>query len=141
MNPTFVVGFFLLVVGGYLRQLCYDTLGRFFTYQLAIFKDHKLITTGPYAVVRHPAYIAFLLADNGLLLVHFGPGSYVWESGTLETPWKAALWGIWALLIIVLQISTVMRIDREDAVMRKEFGREWEEWAKKTPYKLIPYVY
>lgn len=132
----------MLVVGGAtLRKLCYDTLGKYFTFQQAIMKDHKLITTGPYAVVRHPAYTGFLAANTGLLLLHFGPGSYVWESGVLHTSWKAALWGAWASAVFALQVVTMKRVPREDTVMKKEFGQKWDEWAMKTPYKLIPYVY
>lgn len=141
INQSFTVGFLLMVIGGVGRKICYDALGKFFTFQLAIFKDHKIITTGPYAVVRHPAYTAFLMAATGLLLLEFGPGSYVWESGMLQTPWKAVLWGIWAFMVFALQISTVKRVPREEAVMKQEFGREWEVYTKKTPYKLIPYFY
>ena len=135
------MGFLLLTVGGALRKLCYDTLGKFFTYQLAIFKDHKLITSGPYRVVRHPAYIAFIMANTGFLAIMFAPGSYLWESGLLEIPWIAAFWGVFGLMAASLLVVTVRRVPREDAVMRQEFGKEWEQWAKMTPYKLVPYVY
>lgn len=29
----------------------------------------------------------------------------------------------------------------EDDLMRKEFGKKWEEWAKVVRYRLIPGVY
>ena len=32
------------------------------------------------------------------------------------------------------------RAEVEDQVLRKEFGKEWEEWARKVPYKFIPYL-
>jgi len=34
----------------------------------------------------------------------------------------------------------VCRAEVEDQVLRKEFGKEWEEWARKVPYKFIPYL-
>ncbi|RPD60591.1 hypothetical protein L226DRAFT_460934 [Lentinus tigrinus ALCF2SS1-7] len=141
IGRTFIAGFLLLTVGGALRKVCYDTLGKFFTYQLAIFKDHKLITSGPYGVVRHPAYIAFLMANTGFLTILYAPGSYLWESGLLETRWIAAFLGTFGLMAASLLVVTVRRVPREDAVMRKEFGKEWEQWAKRTPYRLIPYLY
>ena len=125
-----------------MRQVCYDTLGKFFTFQLAVFKGHKLVTSGPYSIVRHPSYTAFLIARAGLFVVQIFPGSYVYESGLLAIRWTAvviAIWEVW-ILSIVFEI-VVMRIPREDAVLRKEFGAEWEAWAKKTPFRLIPYVY
>ena len=33
------------------------------------------------------------------------------------------------------------RVNTEDAALREEFGEKWEEWAKRTPYKLVPWVY
>ena len=142
LSPIFLVGFLLLVVGATMRQICYNTLGKFFTFQLAVFKGHKLVTSGPYSLVRHPSYTAFLIARAGLFVVQIFPGSYVFENGLLDTRWTAimiAVWEVW-ILSIIFEI-VVMRIPREDAVLRKEFGAEWDSWAKKTPYRLIPYVY
>ena len=142
LSPTFLLGFLLLLVGGALRHLCYATLGRFFTYQLGLFKGHKLVTWGPYAVVRHPSYTAFVLATAGLIAVLFGPGSYLYESGALrESRWVlagAVLWVLWVLCIVATLIG---RMENEDRVLRKEFRKEWEEWARKTPYRLVPYLY
>lgn len=33
------------------------------------------------------------------------------------------------------------RVESEDAMLKKQFGKEWEKWAEKTRYKLIPFVY
>ena len=54
------------------------------TYELGVLKGHRLVTGGPYAVVRHPAYTAFIVAVAGILCAQLGPGSYVLESGWLE---------------------------------------------------------
>ncbi|PIL28934.1 hypothetical protein GSI_08981 [Ganoderma sinense ZZ0214-1] len=141
-SPTFLLGFVLLCLGGALRQACYTTLGRFFTYQLGVFKDHKLVTWGPYAVVRHPSYAAFAMAAAGLLLVQFGPGSYLYESGALaESGWVAAIAVGWVLWVLSVVVVSVMRVEKEDQVLKKEFEKEWEEWAHKTPYRLVPYLY
>jgi hypothetical protein len=46
-------------------------LGRFFTVDVAIAAGHRLIDTGPYRRIRHPAYTGELLAFLGLgLLFH-----------------------------------------------------------------------
>ena len=41
-----------------------------FTFEMSIRKDHMLITSGPYGVVRHPGYTGFLLVVIGMLLLH-----------------------------------------------------------------------
>ena len=35
----------------------------------------------------------------------------------------------------------VCRAEVEDQILRKEFGNEWEEWARQVPYKFIPYLF
>ncbi|TBU32576.1 hypothetical protein BD311DRAFT_775210 [Dichomitus squalens] len=142
ITPAFVIGFVLLVVGGAVRKICYDTMGKQYTFQLAVLKDHKLVTSGPYAVVRHPGYSSFLSAVLGNIMIQFLPGSYLYESGVLRKPMVAvavAFWTAWVLGTAV--ILGIERVKREDATMKREFGKEWEEWAKVTPYKLIPYVW
>ncbi|KAG1779990.1 hypothetical protein EV702DRAFT_1266900 [Suillus placidus] len=63
-----------VVAGGFLRWWCFCTLGRFFTFKLSVRQEHKLVTTGPYAVrvVRHPSYAGTLLRSMGMLM--FIPG-------------------------------------------------------------------
>ncbi|KAI1790994.1 hypothetical protein LXA43DRAFT_1013980 [Ganoderma leucocontextum] len=122
--------------------MSYDALGRLFTYELAVLEGHRLQTSGPYAIVRHPSYTALLAATVGILVIHFSPGSYLFESGALQAQAGVAVMaGVWGLLVANFSRVTLMRIPREDAVMKREFGKEWDEWAKKTPYKLIPFIY
>ncbi|KAI1784938.1 ICMT-domain-containing protein [Ganoderma leucocontextum] len=141
ISPTFAVGFLLLVLGAAWRKRCYDTLGKFFTFQLALNKEHRLVTTGPYAIVRHPAYTAFIMTDVGCLMTLMLPGSYMYESGMLKAPWVAVCAALWAMVHVAISLTAVKRVPVEDAVMRKEFGSEWDAWARKTPYALIPYIY
>ncbi|KAM5546232.1 hypothetical protein V8D89_000358 [Ganoderma adspersum] len=141
ISPAFVVGLVLVVVGAVWRKKCYDALGRFFTFQLALHKEHKLITTGPYAIVRHPSYAAFLMVEAGCLITLMLPGSYVYESGMPTTLWGAVPVLLWAVTHATINLIAVTRVPVEDAVLRREFGSQWDAWARKTPYALIPYVY
>ena len=38
-------------------------------------------------------------------------------------------------------LITLRRTSIEDEVLRKEIGKQWEECAKRTPYKLLPFVF
>ncbi|KAE9393298.1 hypothetical protein BT96DRAFT_924090 [Gymnopus androsaceus JB14] len=131
-TPIFLVGFLLTLCGAYVRWSSYRALGPLFTFELSIRDQHKLITTGPYSIVRHPSYTGMLL---------FFPGSWIHECGWLDLlPIKIS-----AVLVTVVQATFILlmpiRLGIEDEMMRKEFGQQWEEWAKKVPYKLVPGIF
>ncbi|OCH85200.1 hypothetical protein OBBRIDRAFT_332235 [Obba rivulosa] len=141
ITSTFIVGWLLLVTGGYIRYACYRTLGRHFTFELALRDSHCLITCGPYSVVRHPSYTASMMAGVGLLLCVSGHGSWLAESGMMNSFAGRLCVLIWAAEKIFVPIVMLLRVEKEDGALRKEFGDQWVEWAKKTPYKLVPAVF
>lgn len=50
--------------------------------------------------------------------------------------------GVYMLQVIASMVAIPLaRIPMEDAMLRKQFGQEWEEWARRVPYALIPGVY
>ncbi|KAI0325255.1 ICMT-domain-containing protein [Cubamyces sp. BRFM 1775] len=141
VHPAFVTGFSILLAGAVIRKLCYRTLGRFFTFQLSLLKEHKLVTWGPYAVVRHPSYTGMVMSIVGMLTTQLAPGGWICKSGVLDTWVGKGVIGGWTAFLAFMIVGTVRRVPKEDAVLKKEFGEQWDEWKKKTPYALIPYVY
>ena len=135
----------LATVGGLTRVWCHQTLGRFFTWQISLRADHALVTAGPYALVRHPSYTGWLALVAGNALLLFGPGS---PDGTFfeRSPvWRSAAGAAVACVlcahIVWVTGGLVWRTGMEDKMLKAEFGKAWEEWARKTPYRLIPWVY
>ena len=57
-------------LGGLIRYKCYRALGSMFTFEMSIREGHVLVTSGPYAIVRHPAYTGAILVVIGIFLVH-----------------------------------------------------------------------
>lgn len=142
ISPTFLIGCMFAMSGGLLRLACYRTLGRFFTYEITIRQDHRLVTSGPYSIVRHPSYLAIILIVIGNLLCFLGPGSWLRESGILREPMGKAFVIIWvADILYVPSVLILFRVRAEDGLLRKKFGREWEEWAERTPYALLPGIF
>ncbi len=76
-------------------------------------KKRELATTGPYAVVRHPQYDAFILIMLGFLL----------QWPTLPT----------LFMFPVLVVMYVRLARREEREVRAEFGAAWERYAARTP--------
>lgn len=123
-----------------IRASCYRELGRAFTYELAVRKDHRLVTTGPYSVVRHPSYTAIFMHFPAALMSQMGPGSWWYESGWWSTGVGIAAGVFWSFLMVVFCMLFLKRGWNEDKTMQGEFGEKWDEWARKTPYRYLPYV-
>jgi len=59
-TPVFILGCTLVSLGAVIRLAAYQALGHMFTFEMSIKKDHRLVTSGPYAYVRHPGYTGVL---------------------------------------------------------------------------------
>lgn len=77
-----------------------------------LFKDHQLVTNGPYAIVRHPMYTGLILAALGALLIYF--------------TWTTAYFALFAPL-------TMVRARREEVALSEEFGDQWKEYSQRVP--------
>ncbi|KAJ7164975.1 hypothetical protein C8R46DRAFT_997497 [Mycena filopes] len=139
-TPAIALGSFLIACGALLRLQCYHALGRHFTFQVGIFSHHKLITTGPYGIVRHPSYTGALLAYVGLMLYYASPGMWVMECVIKGSALGGAFAILYALLMFVVVTGLTRRIPKEDDALRAEFGKEWEDWAAGR-YALVPGLY
>lgn len=140
-TPSFCVGFALIFVGSILRVLCYHLLGRNFTFELAVRKDHELYTKGPYSLVRHPAYTGAYLWIIGLQLTQFGKGSWWWECRVWMTGFGSGFGGFFVILCLLVAGTLWARIKKEDEVLRNVFKDQWITWSHSTPYVILPYVY
>jgi protein-S-isoprenylcysteine O-methyltransferase Ste14 len=95
---------------------------RFFSSVVRVQSDrgHRVIDTGPYAVVRHPGYAGLLL---GMPLSGVALGSWV----------GAALGAVLSLLIL-------RRVVFEDGFLRKNLNG-YARYADRVRYRVIPHVW
>ncbi|KAG2068072.1 hypothetical protein BDR04DRAFT_1143998 [Suillus decipiens] len=143
ITPTFLVGCGLMTSGGFIRRLCYRTLGRHFTFMLSIRRGHRLVTTEPYAIVRHPSYTGMMVMCLGIIIMHGSRDSWIRASGI-----SAKIPGV-VLPVVIAGISICAAVNVflfsrtrvEDEMMHSAFGEEWEAWARKVKYRIIPGVY
>jgi protein-S-isoprenylcysteine O-methyltransferase Ste14 len=93
---------------------------KYLAHTVVVTPDQQVVTTGPYAVVRHPMYLSELVMFVSAPLVL---GSY---------------WGIVpdALLIAILAV----RIITEERVLLEGL-KGYDGYVKKTRYRLIPFVW
>lgn len=102
----------LMIAGLALRTWSFLVLGRFFTWNVEVQPDQKLIQSGPYRLIRHPSY-------TGALLMFLA-------SPCLLRSWVAA-----ALSAIALPFAFWRRIRHEERLLRETFP-EYEEYAGRT---------
>ena len=116
-----VVGVVLFAAGLIFRWWAIVTLGRFFTVDVTIEKDHELVERGPFRLVRHPSYTGVLLAFVGFAL-------------TLRN------WGAILVLIVPIFIAFVRRMNVEEEALARALGQRYADYMKRTR-RLIPGVY
>ncbi|KAI0337210.1 hypothetical protein BDW22DRAFT_969825 [Trametopsis cervina] len=140
-HPERIVGLVLMIAGTSIRIDCYRRLQKNFTFQLALKEDHKLVTDGSYAYVRHPSYTGALLVSIGALMLNYGRGSF-WAEHALQ---NQGLWMWLGLFDIALKYvffsGAVGRCKVEDDVLKAHFEDEWVRWAQKTKYRMVPFLY
>lgn len=138
-NSQLAVGLLLTIAATALRFTAFHTLGKLFTFQLAILPEHKLITHGIYAYCRHPSYTATPFIFLGVLLTITAPGSVLYDGLGVDSMMKVMT--VLGMAAIRGSYVLVGRAEIEDQVLQNEFGKEWEEWVRKVPYKFIPYMF
>jgi|MudIll2142460700_1097286.scaffolds.fasta_scaffold136017_2 protein-S-isoprenylcysteine O-methyltransferase Ste14 len=83
------------------------------------FAGHRLVTSGPYAIVRHPMYLGIFVAAFGSLMLY-----QTWTT----------------VFLIVIALIVVRRALREEEVLAKTFGAEWLEYRRRVPM-LFPRLF
>ena len=112
-----------------------------FTFTCTVQPDHRLITHGPYAFVRHPSYTGIIMCVVGIVIAQGSPGSWLRESGMLTTLWGIFLVLVWSWSMGTVCLCVMFRMKDEDELMREMFGDEWTRWANRVKYCLIPGIY
>jgi protein-S-isoprenylcysteine O-methyltransferase Ste14 len=141
LTPSLAIGSILVASGALLRLQCYYALGKYFTFETGIIRNHRLITTGPYNHIRHPSYTGALLVYFGLLLYYGSPGSWFMECLAKGSIAGSIFCAIYLFAISLVIAGLLSRISKEDEGLKHEFGQEWEVWVARVPYVLIPGVY
>jgi protein-S-isoprenylcysteine O-methyltransferase Ste14 len=116
-----IAGIAIALGGIALRLWSVATLGSFFTTSVEVQADHRIVTRGPYAVLRHPSYTGLLLIVAGLTL---------------------AL-GSWLSCLVAAVLATAgvaRRIAVEESALASHLGPEWTAFAR-TRKRLIPMVW
>jgi protein-S-isoprenylcysteine O-methyltransferase Ste14 len=113
---------YALLMTGMVGLTWAESVNKFFepTVRIQTDRGHRVIDTGPYAIVRHPGYVAGFLVFIGMPL---------------------SLGSFWALIPAVLAcLLLVLRTVWEDRTLREELAG-YKEYTQRVHYRLIPGVW
>lgn len=114
-----IAGLLVYIISSWFQIWSYKVMGDNYSNDIVIMKSHKLVTGGPYKVIRHPYYLGQILSDLGAVV---------------------ALLSYTVLILIIIEIPLlVMRSLFEDKLMAKHFKEEFQGYKKRTGL-LFPFI-
>lgn len=115
------IGLSVILLGMILRFVAIMQLGRLFTVNVTIRKDHHIKRTGLYSILRHPSYAGSLLSFLGF--------------GLSVNNWLGLV-----IAFVPVFVVFVYRMNIEEKVLTNQFGEEYTDYMKHTS-RLIPWIY
>jgi protein-S-isoprenylcysteine O-methyltransferase Ste14 len=120
-TALFLLGVTSILLGVSLRWYAIWTLGHYFTRDVAVSADQKIVQNGPYRSIRHPAYSGTFLTMLGV--------------GLTMTNWAALV----ALLTCVF-LGHMYRIHVEEEALMQTIGQPYIMYMRHT-WRIIPLVF
>jgi protein-S-isoprenylcysteine O-methyltransferase Ste14 len=114
-----LAGLLIYLIFSWVQIWAYKTLGESYSQEIVMFKNHQLITKGPFKYIRHPQYLSQILMDigGGLALL-----SYI------------------ALPLAVFEIPFVMmRASLEERMLERNFKEAFIQYKNKSGF-MIPFI-
>jgi len=115
---TCVLAAGLMAVSIWLACAAVTALGEQWSLAARLIEGHELITSGPYALVRHPIYTAMLGMIVGSALA-------------------VSRWQDLVPAVAVFLLGTALRVHSEERLLAAEFGEAYRAYAHAVP-ALIP---
>jgi protein-S-isoprenylcysteine O-methyltransferase Ste14 len=114
-----IIGLVFYLIFSWVQVWSTKVLGDNYSQDIAIKKEHKLITKCPFKFIRHPQYLSQILMDLG---------------------GAAATLSFILLPLAIIQITfLIMRASLEDKLLEKHFGDDFRSFKKKTG-QIFPFI-
>ncbi|KAG1718166.1 uncharacterized protein EDB91DRAFT_1066928, partial [Suillus paluster] len=88
-----------------------------------------------------PSYSGMMMVCIGVIILHGSRNSWLRASGVSRIPGVLPLVIAGGAACAVVNAALFRRMKREDKMMHSAFREEWEAWARKVKYLIIPGVY
>ena len=113
-----ILGGIILVLAWCFHEYCHKHHKQAHQQSKAI---QEVVTQGVFSKIRHPMYLSLIVMEFGM----------------------AIAWGVvWMFIpVIVSSIFTILTALREEQFLLEKFGKQYEEYMKKVPWRMIPKVF
>jgi protein-S-isoprenylcysteine O-methyltransferase Ste14 len=118
---VFFSGITLMLTGVAFRWWAIATLGKFFTFDVAVQSSQTVVETGPYRYLRHPSYTGALMTLVGI--------------GLALGNWAGML-----ALLACMAIAYSYRISVEERALVAALGEPYKQYMRRTR-RIIPFVF
>ena len=116
-----VIGLIIFLIFSWTQVWSFKHLGKNYSQEIIIQKEQKLITTGPYKLIRHPQYLSQLLSDLGAGIA---------LGGFIIVP-----------LVILIEIPLfILRAKKEEEIMRDFFDDEFLNYKKHSGFMIFYWI-
>jgi len=113
-----LIGLLIYITFSWIQIWSYRTLGESYSQEIVILKNHKLVTKGPFKLIRHPQYLSQILMDLGAGIATL---SYI------------------IIPLAIIQIPfVIMRANLEEKLLSKHI-KEFAEYKSKSGF-MIPFI-
>lgn len=114
-----IIGLLIYLTFSWIQIWSFKTLGDYYSQEIAIKKDHKIVTSGPYKFIRHPQYLSQIFVD---LAGAVATMSYV------------------LLPLAIIQIPfLILRAKEEEKLFQKYFPEELKSYKEKSGF-MLPFI-
>jgi protein-S-isoprenylcysteine O-methyltransferase Ste14 len=120
-GPWIPVGIGLFLSGIGVRLWAIRCLGPSYSHRIRPVESHRIIVSGPYRVIRHPAYSGMLLSHTGFVIFFFN-------------------WISIASLLGVFLPAILRRITVEERILLTTSNQSYRDYSQGRK-KLIPFVW
>lgn len=116
-----IAGVAVILLGAALRWWAILTLGRYFTYYVAVRSIQSVVRTGPYRFVRHPSYTAILIMLLGVGLA-------------------LANWASFVVMFAGGLVGLLYRVNVEERALLDALGQPYSDYMRHTK-RFIPFIF
>ncbi|RLD64059.1 MAG: isoprenylcysteine carboxylmethyltransferase family protein [Bacteroidetes bacterium] len=121
LHILYYCGLASIIIGVFIRWKAIYTLRKFFTVNVTVEKNQKIIQKGLYKYLRHPSYTGSLLSFLGL--------------GLSFSNWLSTI-----IIFVPIFFVFAYRIKIEEKALINNFGDKYINYSKSTK-RLIPFIY